>query len=672
MFAAALCLVIAQQPITFEPGLHSLETIVQKLADQTGEKLEVQGSIKTRVYGIFARSETPEQIKENLAKLNHATWQLENGKLVLRQTPEQVEEEKKLSEERFAQRFQKIIDSLPGTKPVSESEAEDYIKKIRSKRPDPNGSDVKNDFFELLRAPVGGNVAGEVAKVLGPTAFKFQGPSRVVFALKPNKMQKPMDAKILSALSTFLKNQELLAKYAEKYPIGESNISYGGEVFNSTKALNHVLVSIANTSPRTYSVSVKGYSDTGALIFDKSTYVSFSFGITDRIAENSKYNVPVELSEESISGLKLFADRQKILQAFDKYIKEPANGDLLTLVNYDALKFWANKAEKSLYAAVPDSMVIAPFLIQDRNSLLAYQSAYAEVTEKEEDDKRILLMDAFPIYNDMDRYPREILKQYYIEVINAKTLDQKAKVVYDYYEYVNNTLWQVLFTYSTVLMNRTYNPPENMAFFGGLSAEQKNKLINGQPIQYGELNKKTQGILHDIVFKRDYSPIMLENASIFDSAEAVQRQSEYINGIGREVTELLPNGFNIPISLNAFVEKRESYFGNLGGFYDGMRPLSPYDISSHANSQHILSGGAEWRPPENITYYKGLAVNWTIQIFFDKVGRIVLGFDDHSIDMSQSYSKSDMPKEFWDEVYKLIEQQKAYQTTQSGGGSVKP
>src|SRR5690606_16625790 len=113
-------------------------------------------------------------------------------------------------------------------------------------------------------------------------------------------------------------------------------------------------------------------SDSGVTVVNNSVNIGFSYGQTVKAATDSKYNVPLELSEESLAAVKNVADRQNFIQPFVKYIQDSSKGDILSVINYEVLKFWANKAEKSLYAAVPDSMLIAPFLVQDRNSLLAY------------------------------------------------------------------------------------------------------------------------------------------------------------------------------------------------------------------------------------------------------------------------------------------------------------
>lgn len=671
MLASSLVLLLLQQPITFEPGVTNLEAIVKKLSETTGETLEVQGNIKNRVFGVFARSETPAEIKENLAKLNHASWQLENGKLVLRQTPEQIEEEKKLSEERLAERYQKILDALPETKLISEAEAEEFIKKIRSKRPEVNDIRGRTAFMNMLRTPVGGNVAAEVAKALGPKAFTNSGRNRIVYAYNPTKMQRPMDAKIQNALATFLKNQELLAKYSDKYPIDDSNVIYANEKYDSPKNISRLLISITNNLPNTHAISVKGYSDSGVTVVNNSVNIGFSYGQTVKAATDSKYNVPIELSEESLAAIKNVADRQNFIQPFVKYIQDSSKGDILSVINYEALKFWANKAEKSLYAAVPDSMLIAPFLVQDRNSLLAYQSVFEEFTEQHEDNKRILLEDAFPTHNDKDRYPRDLIKQSYSAISNAKTLDQRAKAFYDSYEYLDNTFWQILFAYTALAETGYYSTPEYMAFFGGLTAEQKNRLRKNQPVQFSELNKKTQGILHSLVYNANHLPLTLE-VSQTETPEEMQKRFEYMQGIASEPTEILPNGLTIPITIKANVDSHEAFFGNLGGYTNVNRPLTPNDIAAHVTSQHLTSGSTTWKLPENVTYYKGQAVFWNLRVVFSNIGHIDMMFDDHTYDASKGYTKNDMPKEFWDQVYKAIEEQRAYQITQGSGGNVKP
>ena len=204
--------VIRQSPITFEPPVGRVSSIVDALSAQTGQKLATSTNLADTVIFIRAKDQPVEKVMEQIAHMCLAEWKDVGGKLYLSRSETKVAAQEKKDIETIYQAIRKEVDEacakLP--KPLTEQERFDQMTKQENFYRGRNDFRASEAFWKeaQLREPGSIAILFLLKDIDLHRIAAMRHGDRLVYSSYPTAMQLPLGASASRVFDRFVVEQE--------------------------------------------------------------------------------------------------------------------------------------------------------------------------------------------------------------------------------------------------------------------------------------------------------------------------------------------------------------------------------------------------------------------------------------------------------------------------------
>ena len=531
-----------------------LEKAIQRVSEIYHSPMTVSNLLKDKIILISATQVSEAEVRDQIAKVVDASWEMKDSGWHLGQSPKQLTFEK---QRRFALRSRMLRKTLEA-RSKSPSTSAIYDEGFASK----NFHQMANSRGSFLGIPDSQYGLPE-QRLMSRFLFKFDpnkiasadSGERVVFSLRPNAMQLPLDVSLQADIAQFRTESAIWKKTIEKLRKDpESKIGRkqrGNEEDEESPVTGETIEDTMPSDVGNVLFTVFSEESTGtemSLIFlptnpkepyftiSASTSEAFFAGMTDADFAQ-KPSADFKLSQVSDDFQKfLGGQREEIqkdrLEANLKLFADPVTRDPLSYGLTEAISFDARKVNKNIIAVIGDESIriaeptFAETYFQDR-----FNDLIGDIIAKEGNWIRLnSLPFEGPVFprHDLKRIIARIRLNKYVgledraEIAALKPRGRRESTI-DY------------FIYAFVSPTRAEGgDPDALRTLGMLLEVERNRAMSPTGISFGQLNAKLQRHLFECVYYNYRNTLALTESSKIDEESIV----------ANETTLLAPNGIS--------------------------------------------------------------------------------------------------------------------------------
>lgn len=361
-------LALAPAAITLESAGEPASRIIERLAEQSGEAIELGRGFEDEILVVrFDQTPWPE-VKTNIAWALHAKWTESEGRQIL--VPDSVAR-KAARAELDSEWVKKIKQDLASAPPLPATAAEFWEKQKRFWELSTKSERTREELQQMsalrVQADLKTILAQDIVRSLSDQELTdLLQRGRVVYSTKPTRMQAALPPAVSAAMDRHFQRVAALSELEEvKAPPEQGNFrlrTFQAELRSMPAAIDLAMISLTATTG-SISVSatlygggrvtaISGNSNTSSVIGPPRTDI-------DVVVPNAQVSITPKMRLISQGWTPTMGTAKVDLAAYRAALKNWEEEDPLAVVVGPTLLAWSRAADKPFVASVADSLIVS-------------------------------------------------------------------------------------------------------------------------------------------------------------------------------------------------------------------------------------------------------------------------------------------------------------------------
>jgi hypothetical protein len=690
------------EKVTFtNPGL-AVPQLIQELSKAAHVPLFAPKAFQSDVLAIRVKDATLSELLAKIGDLTAAEWQPKgDGFELVRSRKKQMAEEKAEYDREVAM-FQTAIDkqkqALAKLEPWTEKSATTLANLLNdAQRSQPTDGRFDNGAWQRMqamdaKAPGGRALTRILAALDAKQLASLPADYKIVFSDQPTAMQRRLPKEVIPGLQQLVAEQNIWSDVASKVfgdPQGGlfSNAIWMKRPFDGQRGKVLLMISKSSGARQNVGANIEiAASDRkGTIVVRGNHYLNT--GATGNykppLPQPNEKPLPLSPLGEAAKGIMergpTNGGERKLPKEVVDLLLDPEHHEPLALATGDMLVKIAEAREENLVAQISDELFImgvfagaqkmTPSMALktiEMGSMVSEKGGWLTISPIGPATARALRMDRAIV----GRFVRETAKD------GRANLEEQAT----YAMGTTGELYNTLGFFITMVLSQSqqteYFDPAMLRLYGLLDPNQRQALFRGTRLSLGGLTSTQFEIVNKMVFgtNPNLQAKQQPKGALPDSA-----WEAFYNGIGREPTELFPNG--IPRESTVVLRIQSDavmisppYEAPGGGMY-GTRSLGPDEVAQNLYARERpgifpwIDGDTGW-DQRKFWFGNRRVLDFTFD--FGELALMSKQLQDTKFQSGDAVPYSQIPSEFRDSVQKRLEElRKQYAKVKPGdlGGS---